>query len=808
MKRLLLSVFFLTVLVASANGLRPYASIPTKAENICLSSTYGIMAAAESTMVLMDDFKGTLEAKWTKPLNDGSIVTFKTGVMDGRQAMIWINEKAQDIPYDTETAIGSKPFSVADLFELRLDYVAKSTVGSVLRKNIIHYDNYDFKICWYKADEAKPFHEDTFDCETTQEKFVPNHHVFIVPEGASMATLHFGFGKPNFQKGQFFAVADFQLLGFGKNGRISPNASFETVPTRLYGNDFAFDGMAPNGATLQFLFSYAPDDGGAPGKWSAWSPELSADSKLMPPPNSAWIKVKAVMTSSGKRAASVKSITVGKRMIGNWKTLMTPSQPDATLASVSPAKPDTPVKFRINASSDINWKASTLVLDGKDAKGAFITNPLEDDGVYILTPKTPLSAGVHGISLHLVTMDGASLDKTIVFFVGGRAETAPKVTIRHDGLMLIDGEPFFPIGLSYLKAFEGNNFNLDTMFADLRRRGFNYGAEASMRAPNYQPALDYAAAAERQGFRIQLCPGLVTTGANTSDILGLAKGVAALRDCKAVLLWDMGDDTSTYNTPENMRNKHDAIRAVDPDRATVQADLVGDFSVPRYKPYVNATEVFKPEIYPVHSQNSEASHANCVFRAIADMDLIAANKREVATGPRGALPIIQYFASKENEGNAWEFPTPAENRAMVYASIIRGATGITWYSYARQVRYHSAGATPGKLDDLTVIAQELNALYDVLTAEPIPQSVELKIIVGAAKDERGRAPVYILLKRSEKRTVLFTVNASVNDVTARIALSGVTRATELFPTAEVKLTQPGILDIPFTRHQVRVFELK
>ena len=145
---------------------------------------------------------------------------------------------------------------------------------------------------------------------------------------------------------------------------------------------------------------------------------------------------------------------------------------------------------------------------------------------------------------------------------------------------------------------------------------------------------------------------------------------------------------------------------------------------------------------------------------------------------------------------------------MVYASIIRGATGITWYSYARQVRYNNVGTTPGKLDDLTVIAQELNALNDVLTAEPVPQPAEPQIIVGEAKDKQGRVPVYILLKRSDKRMVLFTVNASVNDVTARVTLPGITRATELFPTADFKLAQPGVLDIPFTRHQVRIFEVE
>ena len=345
------------------------------------------------------------------------------------------------------------------------------------------------------------------------------------------------------------------------------------------------------------------------------------------------------------------------------------------------------------------------------------------------------------------------------------------------------------------------------MFVDLRRRGFNFGKEGG-NFNTLKSAMEYAEAAERHDFKLEVTATFAKEGTNTDDFRSVADAVAGLRDCKSIVLWLIGDDTYLHNSVKKMHIKHDTIMAVDPNRLISQADITGNSTDSCYKPFVNATEVFAPEIYPVFKRNSESTHANCVFTAIAAHDIINANNRECANGPKGILPILQYFESKTNKGNAWEFPTPIENRAMVYASIIKGATGITWYSYARQVRYNNVGTTPGKLDDLTTIAQELNALHDVLTAEPIPQPAEPQIIVGDAKDERGRVPVYILLKRSDKRTVLFTVNASVNNVTARIALPGVTQAMELFPTAGVKMPQPGILDIPFTRHQVRMFELK
>jgi len=108
---------------------------------------------------------------------------------------------------------------------------------------------------------------------------------------------------------------------------------------------------------------------------------------------------------------------------------------------------------------------------------------------------------------------------------------------------------------------------------------------------------------------------------------------------------------------------------------------------------------------------------------------------------------------------------------------------------------------------LSVVSRELDALYDVLTAEPVEQPAAPAVVKGSAKDKYDRVPVYALVKRSGKRTVLMTVNASVEDVTVKITIPGVTAAKELFPTKDFKLAAPGVLEIPFTRHQVRVFEV-
>ncbi len=783
---------------AFSKPLAVYSCKPEATQNIVLSAQDGIIAAPSSNIVFTDDFKGTLADKWQKPQNHANLVTFKTGVIDGKQAMIWINEQPEKNNYDTETAIASKPFSVANYFELHLNYMAKSTVGAVLRKSIIHYGNYDFKICWYKAGEKEPFQEDVFDCETSPNCFVANGHIFTVPEGAVTATLHYGFGRPNFQKGQLFAITDFSIAGFGKNGEVSPKSSFTTSPIRLTGNTFQTNTWIPAGTSITFSFAFAPDNGGEPGSWSEWS------AKFVPPANAAWVKCKADFTSNGKAAASVKSITLGNRTIGNWKSIIVPERPEMTIISPSPAKATAPVVTKVTAKSELNWKTSQLLIDGKDARGQFA--PTDDDGVYTFTPAEPFAPGIHELSAKLITMDGAQLDRLRIFYVGERRTTSPQVTLRHDGMMLIDGKPFFPLGFYVLRRFDGNNNDFDTMFKDLRSRGFNFGREVGCFG-KVEDARAFAEAAERNDYRVFMTAGF--HAANTQNLRHVAEGVASLQDCKSILMWYIADDTSAHNTPEMLRLKHETCKAIDPGRLSVQADGVGSTIDSNYRPYVNCTDVFHPEIYPLHNNNPELDHQECVFRTIADTDCSMKDIKDVATAPKGVQSIIQFFGSKDTtKKSGWNFNKPGEVRAMSYATIIRGATGITYYCYGPMGNYHTATTYPERWEELCGVARELDSLMDVLLAEPIPQPEPPVIIKGNATDKYKRAPVYALLKRSDKRTVLMTVNASVNDVTAKITLPGVTAVKELFPTKDYTLAAPGVLEIPFTRFQVRVFEVK
>ncbi|MBP5640195.1 MAG: hypothetical protein J6X55_11995 [Victivallales bacterium] len=804
---LTLSLIIIVSCTSVQKPLMVYSCKPATVQYVHLSTQDGIIAAPEPSIAFTDDFSNGLGAKWQAPLNSSDIVTFKTGEIDGKPSMVWINEKTEDKDYDTETAIGTKPFSVAGFHEIRLKYQAKSTVGKVLRSMIIQYKDYDFKLKWYKKGEKEAFHEDFFDCQTSPETFIPNKHIFAVPEQADTATLHYGFGKPNFQKGQYFAITDLLVTGYGRDTTISKHSSIETVPILLTGTDFLADATAPVGSSIKFSFAYAPDDGGMPGAWSAWSEAtLAKIGTLFPPQNASWVKCKVDFTSNGNAAASIKSIKLGRRIVGNWKSIIEDEAPDANIISPSPAKPNDAVTIKIDTTSEINWKASDILVDDKSAKGLFRPLPAEGDGVFQYSPTEPFAHGLHKVTFKLTTLGGATMERRSSFYVGEKRTSSPQVTLRYDGMIIVDGKPFFPIGLYYLKKYKGNNYNFDTMFEDLRNRGFNFGREAGC-FEKLEDAREFAEAAARHDFKVFLSASF--QGANTQDVSAILECITSLQDCKSILMWYIGDDTSIHNTVESLRYKSDIVNAVDPMRLTVFSDGVGDKSNSIYRRHVNCSEVFQPQIYPLRNFEHQKQHDECVFNTIDDIDVCTRDIRDKATGPRGLHTINQFFcSSKPTRAPDYLFPDPGEVRAMTYASIIRGVTGITFYRYGYNSTFIGAVSYPDRWEELSGVARELDSLMDILTAEPIPQPAAPVIIKGDAVDKKGRVPIYALLKRSDKRTVLMTVNASINDVTAKIALPGITSVKELFPTKDYPLAAPGVLEIPFTRHQVRVFEVK
>ena len=143
----------------------------------------------------------------------------------------------------------------------------------------------------------------------------------------------------------------------------------------------------------------------------------------------------------------------------------------------------------------------------------------------------------------------------------------------------------------------------------------------------------------------------------------------------------LADDTASHIGSEELRRVHQAVRAIDPAHLTIQADPVGPPERSRYADYVESTDGFLPELYPIRGDEPDQ-----VPRIIRDMKTIAADLKRAGTTRKAIWAIVQVF-----EGWGWpRYPTDAEVRAMTYLSLIHGATGMTSYTYGGHGKNHGA----------------------------------------------------------------------------------------------------------------------
>ncbi|MBR4652027.1 MAG: hypothetical protein IKO72_01585 [Kiritimatiellae bacterium] len=362
-------------------------------------------------------------------------------------------------------------------------------------------------------------------------------------------------------------------------------------------------------------------------------------------------------------------------------------------------------------------------------------------------------------------------DQWLVDLLYPKPRPTQKVTLRDDGMTLIDGKPFFPIGIYSVckREFNGNSF--DKAFAGLQAAGFNL---AHTYGNSWNP--EFLDAARKYGFKLW-----VSMRMPDRNLLEIG------RYNPSIIAWYLGDDTAEYQTSQELSDVNAAVKAVDPTRLTCQADGVrAERSISSYAGYVRGTDVFMPEIYPVRGKDGDKSDATCVAATIRDMMRIASDVRLFAGGQtKGCWPIIQYFKG----WGSWEhFPTRDQLNAMTWAAIIHGAHGMTWYTYGgfedkkKNRKNEGVTSTPERWQTICELAGRLRDLSPVLVERKPQDQPTIEILSGPAKDPLGTNPsVTAMLKRHEGKAYVFAVNACPEPVKARISWTGGGNIVHEFP---------------------------
>lgn len=390
--------------------------------------------------------------------------------------------------------------------------------------------------------------------------------------------------------------------------------------------------------------------------------------------------------------------------------------------------------------------------------------------VWILgAPKGGWSSGAHTIRATYNGADGKPVTAMRSFLIGSAAKGVPHVTLRDDGITLIDGRPFYPIGTYSVVTQAFNGFSFERVFSDLAKAGFNLGFTY---LDSLEPAFIEAAARHN----------IYLWGRTSWE-----RHVAEARFRPEFLAWYCGDDTANYHTPEDVTGYDLRLKGVDPFRLTCQADMYyGKQQSSRYLPYVNATDIFMPEIYPFRGAPPLEGPVNCVAKTVETVDRVMSDMRMYGDGrPKACWAILQYFRGFL----LWFYwPTREQLLATVFAAVIRGAHGVTLYNYGvestdtfdEKTNKDGGGGfatSPERFANACVVATRLRDLAPVLVTRTPADQPHVRILSGPRESADGRtASVVCLKKEYGGKTWLLAVNAGKAPVRAAFDVGG--RAAE------------------------------
>lgn len=582
-----------------------------------------------------------------------------------------------------------------------------------------------------------------------------------VPDGAAAAEFQLGFDTPNIAPGEYTAFSDFAFQILDGRPRFVRKGVFES--NVLPAGDVSWTAEVPRGTKVLFQYAAAGDPVSA--LTAPFRGPDGTDATFFERPfavDARYLRYRvSLLSADGAASPCLRTVCVGGRAEGRWTTRRDDRPPRVRIVSTTPTTNRfESVRLEIADDSILLPETFRATVDGKDMTKSF--TPCAG-GYAMARPAEGWTNGLHEVCVELSDCRGNVCRARRYFFVGAPPPDVPRAELRDDGVTLVDGKPFFPVGVYAVSRRDFNGNDLDRAFRGLKEGGFNF-------AHTYFDAYDpeFLAAAGKYGIRLWV-------RARTPDERFLRHGIGN----PAILAWYLGDDTSNHTTAEQLMSYDSAVKAADPNRLTCQADpIYSKWGYSRYADYVTGTDVFIPEIYPLRRPDKgDGSDRRCVAEAIRDMRRVRADVERYGDGrPRACWPVIQYFKG----WNLWGImPSRAQLYGMTWGTVIHGANGVVWYTYggkvdpAKGVDNRGVTSSPETWETICGLARQLSSFAEVLTARTPAQPPLPQVTSGPEKDPCGQPAVTCLLKRHGGKTCLFAVNSAADPVRARFALPGV-----------------------------------
>lgn len=221
--------------------------------------------------------------------------------------------------------------------------------------------------------------------------------------------------------------------------------------------------------------------------------------------------------------------------------------------------------------------------------------------------------------------------------------------LTDDGVILADGEPFFPIGLYHVGVGD---------YEAVAQRGFNcVQGLATSDLEAFGRSLD---AARDLGIMVDV--PLYEGGRVRENLPVSLKKAERFADHPALLNWKIIDEPDLRpEVMDEVPEAYESLRAADPDRPI----LLTIASLQQYAYWANFCDILQVDPYPLPNQP---------LTLVSDS---TARARETLAPWQNLTAVLQAGWIREPLNQ----PSFAQARVMLYLALVNGAKGIFWYSF-------------------------------------------------------------------------------------------------------------------------------
>ena len=201
-------------------------------------------------------------------------------------------------------------------------------------------------------------------------------------------------------------------------------------------------------------------------------------------------------------------------------------------------------------------------------------------------------------------------------------------------------------------------------------------------------------------------------------------------------------------------------------------------------------DVYSQDYYPIEYEKSAAKKGYVV--SIEDMCLAMDRMRE---WNYNLAPVMAYVETCDIKGRGTPAPSPEEVKLLIWANIIHGAKGISWFHYFN----------PTPSDNLKEMARFLD---QITRLTPAVLGIDYAGKVSVEGNKSGR--VDVMIKEYDQKIYLFSANLKRKENTVRFNIEGMVpnSQVEVFDESRKISAEVNSFTDNFPKLGVRIYKIK